>query len=226
MTRTTYLVDDDAAVRNAMRGLLDLQPDQTLLDFGSGEAFLDVAGEVDPGVLLLDLNMPRLGGMEVLQALRAFPGKFAVLVLTGMGTVPRALDAMRDGVFDFLEKPCPVEQLLDTVDAAHADLALKREAIAGADKAKAQIDTLSGRERDVLMGLLDGLANKNIAFALDISARTVEIYRANLMHKLQVRSLPAVMRIAFAAGMAPGGQTPRTEDLSGIMTGRDRLAPI
>jgi two-component system response regulator FixJ len=226
MTRTTYLVDDDDGVRNAMRGLLELQPDQVILDFRSGAAFLNVAAELVPGVLLLDLNMPGTGGMEVLQALQVYPGKFATLILTGMGTVPRALDAMRDGVFDFLEKPCPVDRLLGAVDAAYADLIQKSATTSVIDKARAQIETLSGRERDVLLGLINGQANKTIAFALDISSRTVEIYRGNLMDKLQVRSLSAAMRIAFTAGLIPGGQPSRADDLSGIMMGRDRLAPI
>jgi len=226
MTRTTYLVDDDDAVRNTMRDLLGLQPDQIIRDFASGEAFLAVADDVDAGVLLLDLNMPGMGGMEVLQLLEARSGKFATVILTGAGTVPRALDAMRGGVFDFIEKPCPAETLLDTVDAAYADLIRKGAAMVGVDKAKAQVARLSRREHDVLTGLIEGQANKNIAHALDISPRTVAIYRANLMQKLGVRSLPEAMRIAFAAGMAPGDQAPRAQDLRGIMAGRDRLAPI
>lgn len=204
MARTIYLVDDDKDVRNALRGLLELQQDQAIQDFASGEAFLAAAGQLDPGVLLLDLNMPGLGGLDVVKALQSsFPHKFAILILTGMGTVPHALDAMHGGVFDFIEKPCPTQLLFDTVDAADAALARERAAAVAADLAKERIACLSPREYDVLMGLLEGQANKEIADALAISARTVEIYRSNMMAKLKVRSLSAAIRIALVAGLAP-----------------------
>jgi two-component system response regulator FixJ len=126
MTRTTYIVDDDDGVRNALQGLLELQPDQTILCFGSGESVLAAAHGLDPGVLLLDLNMPGLGGLEVIHALQALhPNKFAVLILSGMGLVTSGLDAMRDGVFGFIDKPCATNVLLDAVDAASASLVQK-----------------------------------------------------------------------------------------------------
>ena len=204
MARTTYLVDDDYGVRNAFRSLLELQPDQIVRDFTSGEAFLAEAESLEPGVLLLDLNMPGLSGLEVLEALQSrHRGKFTILILTGMGTVPRALDAMRGGVFDFIEKPCDARSLFDSVDAAHTALARDRAAAASAVQARARIGSLSGREHDVLIGLLQGNANKDIAETLDISARTVEIYRSNMMAKLKVHSLSAAIRVALVAGVTP-----------------------
>lgn len=202
MARTTYLVDDDQGVRNALRGLLELQPDQTVRDFANGEAFLAAADQLDPGVLLLDLNMPGLNGIEVVTALQSsHPHKFMILILTGMGTVPRALDAMRGGVFDFIEKPCPTQLLFDSVDAAHTALVRDRQAAESAELARSRIAGLSPREYDVLAGLLEGRANKEIADALGISARTVEIYRSNMMAKLKVRSLSAAIRVALVAGV-------------------------
>jgi len=204
MARATYLVDDDNGVRNAFRSLLELQPDQTVRDFNCGEAFLAEADSLEPGVLLLDLNMPGLSGLEVLEALWSrLPGKFAILILTGMGSVSRALDAMRGGVFDFIEKPCDSQALFDTVNAAHWALAQDSAAAALALQARARIGSLSGREHDVLIGLLEGNANKEIAEKLDISSRTVEIYRSNMMAKLKVRSLSAAIRVALVAGETP-----------------------
>jgi two-component system response regulator FixJ len=205
MARTTYLVDDDDDVRNAFRSLLELQPDQLIRDFDSGETFLAAAQSLEPGVLLLDLKMPGLSGLDVLKALQArYPGKFVILILTGMGTVPHVLDAMHAGVFDFIEKPCPTQSLFDTVDAAHAALARDSAAAASMAQARARIASLSPRERDVLIGLLEGHANKEIAETLGISARTIEIYRSNMMAKLKVRSLSAAIRVALVAGLTPG----------------------
>lgn len=123
MARTTYLVDDHEGVRTAIRRLLELRPDQTVRDFDSGEAFLAEADSLEPGVLLLDLNMPGLSGLEVLKTLQSHHrGKFVVLILTGMDTVPHALGPMRGGVFRFVEKPCDAQKLFETVDAAHIAL--------------------------------------------------------------------------------------------------------
>ena len=204
MARTTYLVDDDEGVRKAFRSLLELQPHQIVRDFASGEAFLAEAESLEPGVLLLDLNMPGLSGLEVFEELQSrHRGKFTVLILTGMGSVSNTLEAMRNGVFDFIEKPCDAQSLFDTVDAAHAVLALDGAAAALAAQARASVDSLSGHEYEVLSGLLEGKANKEIAETLDISSRTVEIYRSNMMAKLKVRTLSAAMRVALVAGVAP-----------------------
>ena len=123
MARTTYLVDDHEGVRTAIRRLLELRPDQTVRDFDSGEAFLAEADSLEPGVLLLDLNMPGLSGLEVLEKLQSrHRGKFIVLILTGTDTVPHALGPMRGSVFRFIEKPCDAQKLFDTIDAAHVVL--------------------------------------------------------------------------------------------------------
>ena len=207
MARTTYVVDDDGGVRKAFRSLLELQPDQIVRDFSSGETFLAEVGSLEPGVLLLDLNMPGLSGLEVLETLQSrHRGKFTILIMTGMGTVSDALDAMRGGVFDFIEKPCDAKSLLASVDAAHIALAWDGAAAASAAQAKARIGTLSGREHDVLIGLLQGNANKDIAETLDISPRTVEIYRSNMMAKLNVHTLSAAIRLALVAGVTPSSR--------------------
>ena len=204
MTRSIYLVDDDDAVRASLHSLLSLQSDLLVRSFRSGDLFLTSAGDLDPGVLLLDFHMPGSNGIEVLNALQGTDAtKFASVILTGEGNVGLAVQAMKAGALDFIEKPYEAETLLRTVDAAFSRLAQDSAAAAHAETARAKIGALSPRERDVLTGLIEGRANKVIAYELDISPRTVEIYRANLMTKLGVRSLPEALRIAFAAGMIP-----------------------
>lgn len=206
MTRHIYLVDDDAAVRASLHSLLSLQSDLMIWNFSSGDALLARIDELDPGVLLLDFHMPGASGLDVLGALDGeVRTKFATVILTGEGNVALAVEAMKAGAVDFIEKPYHAELLLATIDTAFTRLTDDSEAAALTQAAKAKIEALSPREREVLMGLIEGRANKMIAHTLDISPRTVEIYRANLMTKLGVRSLPEALRIAFAAGLiAPG----------------------
>jgi len=204
MMRNIYLVDDDDAVRASLHSLLSLQSNLVVRSFRSGDAFLADAGMLDAGVLLLDFHMPGSNGIDVLYALRdANPTKFAAVILTGEGNVALAVEAMKAGALDFLEKPYEAEMLLQVIEGAFSRLAQDSASAAHAESARAKIDGLSPRERDVLMGLIEGRANKVIAYELDISPRTVEIYRANLMTKLGVRSLPEALRIAFAAGLIP-----------------------
>jgi two-component system response regulator FixJ len=204
MMKCIYLVDDDDAVRASLHSLLSLRPDLAVRSFRSGDAFLDGAAELDSGVLLLDFHMPGSSGVDVLDAIReGFAGKFAAVILTGEGNVALAVQVMKMGALDFVEKPYEAETLLRIVDVAFSRLAQDSAAAAHAEQARAKIEGLSPRERDVLMGLIEGRANKVIAYELDISPRTVEIYRANLMTKLHVRSLPEALRIAFAAGLIP-----------------------
>lgn len=202
MIRNIYLVDDDDAVRASLHSLLSLQSNLVVRSFRSGDKFLEDSEALDPGVLLLDFHMPGLNGIEVLNAVRdGQPGRFASVILTGEGNVGLAVEAMKAGALDFLEKPYDSDTLLRTIDAAFSRLAEDNANAEHVDQARKKIDILSPRERDVLMGLIEGRANKVIAYELDISPRTVEIYRANLMTKLGVRSLSEALRIAFAAGL-------------------------
>jgi len=204
MMRNIYLVDDDDAVRASLHSLLSLQSDLAVRSFRSGDGFLEDAKALDSGVLLLDFHMPGMNGIEVLNALAASePGKFATVILTGEGNVALAVQAMKAGALDFIEKPYEAGALLGIINAAFSRLEHDSASAAQIEQASAKIERLSPRERDVLMGLIEGRANKVIAYELDISPRTVEIYRANLMTKLGVRSLPEALRIAFAAGLIP-----------------------
>lgn len=206
MTRNIYVVDDDEPVRASLQALLALQPNLLIRAFRSGDAFLEQVDEFDAGVLLLDFHMPGSTGMDVLKALgeRSSSKKFTTIILTGQGNIDIAVQAMKCGAMDFLEKPYEPERLLDVVDRAFHQVEVDSAASAGADAAVAKIAKLSPRETEVLKGLIEGRPNKIIAHELALSPRTVEIYRANVMDKLGVRSLSEALRIAFAAGLIPG----------------------
>jgi two-component system response regulator FixJ len=206
MTRSIYLVDDDDAVRASLHTLLSPQPDLVVRSFPSGDHFLAEVPDLDPGVVLLDFHMPGVNGLDVLQAIRDQGAKvFAVIIVTGEGNVGLAVQAMKAGATDFIEKPYQAEKLLAAIEVAFAKLTEDGAGAAHMRQAAAKIAVLSPREREVLTGLIEGRANKVIAHELDISPRTVEIYRANLMTKLRVRTLSEALRIAFAAGLVPPG---------------------
>lgn len=202
MTRTVYIVDDDDAVRASLHTLLSIRNDLLIRSYRSGDAFLQEVDDLDAGVVLLDFHMPGATGLDVLLTLNKNP-KFVAIVLTGQGNVGLAVQAMKAGALDFVEKPYEAEVLMQLVDTAFARLEQGSEAAARVNAAEAKIAKLSPRETDVLKGLIEGRSNKIIAYELDISPRTVEIYRANLMEKLEVRSLSEALRIAFAAGLFP-----------------------
>jgi two-component system response regulator FixJ len=146
--------------------------------------------------------MPGASGLDVLHVVGQ-RANFASVILTGQGNVGLAVQAMKAGALDFIEKPYEADQLMQVIDTAFSRLEQNSEAAARVDTAKSKIAKLSPRECDVLMGLIEGRSNKVIAYELDISPRTVEIYRANLMEKLEVRSLSEALRVAFAAGLIP-----------------------
>lgn len=179
-----------------------MQSDLLIRGFRTGDAFLEEVPELEPGVILLDFHMPGTSGLDVLERIHKDP-RFVTVVLTGQGNVSLAVLAMKAGALDFIEKPYEAELLLRVIDTAFARLDEDNQEAARIDIAKAKIARLSPRETDVLRGLIEGRSNKIIAYDLDISPRTVEIYRANLMDKLEVRSLSEALRIAFAAGLFP-----------------------
>jgi two-component system, LuxR family, response regulator FixJ len=202
-TRSIYIVDDDQAVRAALQSLLSTQPNVLVFGYRSGTEFVAQIGELEPGCILLDYDMPGMNGLDVLRAISGMTRKFGAIMLTGQGATNIAVQAWKLGALDFLEKPCDPALLLGTVEDAYAKIEESHRAVTLAERAKSAIATLSARETNVLNGLIEGRANKVIAYDLDISPRTVEIYRANMMSKLNVRSLSEVLRIAFAAGLIP-----------------------
>lgn len=203
MMRSVYIVDDDDAVRASVHGLLAEKPEHQIRVFRSGDDFLEAVEPEDGGVLLLDYHMPGANGLDVLRELGENRVRFASVMLTGQGDVSVAVQAMKVGAIDFLEKPYDPYHLLRVVEAAFkrfdSDTSQQERLRAATDR----IERLSPRERDVLMGLIEGRQNKVIAHELDLSPRTVEIYRANMMEKLGVGSLSEALRVAFAAGLVP-----------------------
>jgi two-component system response regulator FixJ len=192
------VVDDDDAVRLSTAGLLR-RAGHRVASFTSGSEFLASDLPKKLSCVLLDMRMPGMDGLAVMRALLDRGVAIPILVLTGHGDVPLAVEAMKLGAVDFLEKPYPPADLLDAIHRiCQAPLATG----AAADKAaKAKIDGLSARQRAVLLGILKSQPNKIIAWELGLSIRTVEAYRAQMLAKLGVRGTAQAVRLALAAGM-------------------------
>ena len=201
--RIIYLVDDEEAIRRSA-GFMLKTSGLTVRTFASGDEFLHAANELPPGCVLLDIRMPGADGLFVQQTLNERGVALPVVVLTGHGDIAMSVRALKAGAVDFIEKPFAKAELIAAIDAAFVKLDGGDRHRFDAAEAHVRLAVLTPRERDVLRGLADGLPNKTIAFDLDISSRTVEVHRANLMSKLRVRSLSQMLRIAFAAEAAPG----------------------
>ncbi|PAY10343.1 MULTISPECIES: response regulator FixJ [Bradyrhizobium] len=200
MRRTILVIDDDPAMRDSLAFLLDVNG-FAVTAFETAADFLDQLGSGAVDCVVSDIRMPGMTGLELVRKLKADAVACPVILMTGHGDVALAVEAMKAGAVDFIEKPFEDEVLLrsirdalETQPAKPADDAAKRQA-------EARLVDLTPRERDVLRGLLAGKINKVIAHDLGISPRTVEVYRANLMAKTNVRSMSELMRIAIAAGL-------------------------
>lgn len=198
-SQIVHVIDDDEAMRDSLSFLLDMQGFQTRV-YESAIAFLDALPEISGGCVLTDVRLPGLSGLELIDQLRAQGRDLAVVVMTGHGDVPMAVEAMKAGVIDFIEKPFADDVLLRAVRGA-LDRQDSPQEDGGRKEAEARLESLSPRERDVLAGVVAGKANKVIAHDLGISPRTVEIYRANLMTKTGARNMAELMRLALLAGL-------------------------
>jgi two-component system, LuxR family, response regulator FixJ len=195
-----HVIDDDEAMRQSLAFLLEAVG-MEVQTYESAVAFLEVAPAVKAGCVITDVRMPGLSGVELLRQLRERKLGIPVIVITGHGDVPLAVEAMKIGAMDFLEKPFDDEALVASVRSALNQLDQDRKREAERSDIEGRLATLSNRERDVLQGLVAGLANKQIAYDLGISPRTIEIYRANLMTKMQAASLSDLVRMALIAGV-------------------------
>jgi two-component system response regulator FixJ len=194
-----HLIDDDEAVRAALSFVLEMNdlPAQT---YESALEFLGVAESLQGGCIVTDVRMPEMSGLELVRALRERGVKLPVVMITGHGDVPLAVEAMRAGVIDFIEKPFDDAVLLRSIRLA---LDAKMESDAHTEERQRfeqVLATLSGRETEVLRGVVAGKMNKVIAYELGISQRTVEVYRANVMSKTHANGLSDLVRIALLAG--------------------------
>ncbi|SCW35490.1 two component transcriptional regulator, LuxR family [Sphingobium faniae] len=195
-----YIVDDDEAIRRSLSFMLKTSGYAVRM-FDGALSFLKEADALVPGCVLLDVRMPDMDGLEVQAELRGRGIMLPVVIMTGHGDIDMAVQAMKAGAGDFIEKPFEKAVLIRCIESARQQSVAERGANARAQEARSRLNALTDRERDVLNGLVEGLPNKTIAFDLGISPRTVEIHRANLMQKLDVKSLAEALRIAFQAGL-------------------------
>ncbi|MDQ0465978.1 two-component system response regulator FixJ [Caulobacter ginsengisoli] len=192
-----HVIDDDEAMRESLGFLLDSAGFEART-YDSALGFLEAAQDLAGGCIVTDVRMPGMNGLEMTLKLKAMGVGLPIVMITGHGDVPMAVESMKAGVADFLEKPFDDEALLRAIRSAMA-VAARPAPSAGAST---PFDALSPRERDVLAGMIEGKANKVIAFDLGISPRTVEVYRANVMTKTGAGSLAELVRMAMTAGLA------------------------
>jgi len=199
-----HVVDDEEAVRASLAFLL------TSAGFAvrvheSATAFLAVAGQIHNGCLITDLRMPDMDGVELLRRLRDNDTMLPTIVITGNGDVQMAVEAMKHGAIDFIEKPFSDEVLIESIGKAAARASERVQLTQTIEQTRQRLALLSERERQVLSGVVAGQPNKAIAFELGISPRTVEVYRAGLMGKMQARSLPDLVRMVMNIDIADIG---------------------
>jgi two-component system response regulator FixJ len=206
--RRVYVVDDDIDARTSLTFFLN-SAGFIARPSSCGVAFLDDVATLHPGCILLDMRMPGLDGFGVIEALGELVSQFAVIIMTGHGDISTAVRAMKMGAVDFLEKPFTEELVMATLANAFRTLDAGMGQRDRQTAAAARLSKLTPRERDVLQGLAAGLSNKVVAFRLQLSVRTVEMYRASMMDRLEVRSLPEAMRLAFVVGMLDVDQSTR-----------------
>jgi two-component system response regulator FixJ len=197
---TVHVIDDDEAMRDSLAFLLGSAGIE-VQTHASANIFLENLSNLNPGCIITDVRMPGLSGIDLLRRLRELKIDVPVVVITGHGDVPLAVEAMKIGALDFLEKPFDDEVLLASVRSALNRLGLDHKRQAERREVEGRLATLSKRERDVLQGLVVGKANKQIAYDLGISPRTIEVYRANLMAKMHATSLSDLVRMALLAGI-------------------------
>src|SRR6202162_3521150 len=194
-----YVIDDDEAMRDSLDFLLGAAAFDVTL-FESAQHFLDALPGVDFGCVVSDVRMPGIDGIELLKRLKAERSTLPVLIMTGHGDVPLAGEAMKLGAVDFLEKPFEDDRLIGMIDVALRQAESGAQSEAMTHDIASRIASLSPRERQVMDGLIAGFSNKLIARDYDISPRTIEVYRAHVVTKLQAGSLSELVRLAIRAG--------------------------
>ena len=193
---TVFLIDDDASVRDSLSLLLSLKGMRTQL-FAAAETFLETYRPEWRGCVLTDLQMPTMNGLELQRALLDRGISLPVVVLTAHGDVQTTRLAMKSGAFDFLEKPVNDEVLLDVLSNAIREDSVRHNMHDAENEVRSRLSRLTPREREVLDLLVEGLTQREIAGRLAISPRTVEVYKARMMEKLQCRSLAELIRAAL-----------------------------
>lgn len=188
-----HIVDDEEPVRNSLAFLLGASG-FAVRTHPSATSFLEISGDIKGGCLVTDLRMPDIDGVELLRQLRARDAMLPAIVVTGHGDVHMAVEAMKNGALDFIEKPFSDEVLIDSIRRAVEQAGSRRDAAAMEARTRERLASLSERELQVLRGVVQGQPNKVVAAELGISPRTVEVYRANVMSKMQAKSLADLVR--------------------------------
>ncbi len=193
-----YVIDDDDGARHSLEFMIDCAG-LAVRSFASADAFLAAEPSLDHACIVTDVRMPGMTGIELAQQLKRQGKQVPVIIITGHADVPLAVQAMHAGASDFIEKPFADDAMLDAIRSAFAKRTDRDEIRAERDRVQQLMATLSTREREVVEGLVAGEANKAIAFDLGISARTVEVYRANAMLKMQAKNLSDLVRMVTIA---------------------------
>ncbi|MEE4184502.1 MAG: response regulator transcription factor [Gammaproteobacteria bacterium] len=194
-----YIVDDDEAVRRSLQLLLKTVNIDAVC-FASGDEFIARFDAAMQGCIVLDIRMPGLSGLEVQKQLKAHGNTMPIVFITGHGDVPMAVEAMQQGAFDFVQKPFREQELMDRVsNALSHSQELQQEETLRRDVAE-RYASLTPREKDVMACVVKGQANKVIAMDRDVSQRTIEIHRARVMEKMQVKSLAELVRMSLLLG--------------------------
>lgn len=194
-----YVVDDDQAVRDSLRWLIE-SVGLNVTTFSNGQELLENFNEPDISCLVLDVRMPGISGLDLQQRLKNLNSKVPVIIVTGHADVPMAIQAMKAGAFDFIEKPYSDQLLLERIQCAieQDDCFKKQQAIN--NEINERIDTLTPREREVMGLVVGGHSNKSIAKELGVSIKTVEVHRGNLMSKMKAQSLSELVRLVMTSG--------------------------
>ena len=194
---TVYIVDDDEAVRDSLRWLLEANS-YRVRAYASAESFLAEYDEQQPGVLIVDVRMPGMSGLEVQEQLIARKSTMPVVFITGHGDIPMAISTMKKGAVDFLEKPFDETALREIVGRMFEQANQRLSQAKAVRQHEAMLARLTSREQQVLERIVAGRLNKQIADDLGISIKTVEAHRANIMEKLQVTTVADLMKVALA----------------------------
>ncbi|HUQ11397.1 MAG TPA: response regulator [Steroidobacteraceae bacterium] len=202
LPQTVFVVDDDDAVRNSLKLLLKSAGLHAEV-FGSAPEFMSKYDAAQPGVLVLDVRMPGMSGLELQHELNLRGAAIPVIFITGHGDIPMAVEAMQHGAFDFLQKPFRDQDLLDRVQRALTRDTEYRAKLRHTDRIRERLASLSPREREVLELVTQGKANKMVAGDLGVSQRTVEIHRAHVMQKMEAGSLAELVRMMMAIARQP-----------------------
>ena len=195
-----YVIDDDPAMRDSLDFLLGTAGFEVTL-FVNASDFLDASVDLRFGCVVSDVRMPGIDGMDLIRRLKTNASPLPIIIMTGHGDIPLAVEAIKLGALDFIEKPFEDEVLIEAIKRAAERMGGTPSAQDDATAVRSRLEQLSERERQVLSAVVAGLPNKTIAYDLNISPRTVEVHRANVMAKMQAKSLPELVRMTLSAGL-------------------------